>query len=148
MRVRSPETPRRRLFIETLEQRLALSGTTLSSPPPSLTIPLDPSLDVTGQQIVAVEAYQDVARAAFALFDTGSSAITFSAADQAAFTSAGSPIPIAIKGGGIVEGVGGAQVGDVASAANILADGLHAATLSFNNAGQGSFTFAFGSQAV
>ncbi|HEV8060987.1 MAG TPA: DUF4214 domain-containing protein, partial [Gemmataceae bacterium] len=123
-------------------------ASTSGQPPPSLTIPLEPSLDITGQQIVAVEAYQDAARAAFALFDTGSSAITFSASTQAAFTAAGSSIPIAIKGGGIVEGVGGAQVGDVSAAGSIQADGLHAATLSFNNAGQGSFTFSFGSQAV
>ena len=150
MRVRSPESPRRRLSIEMLEQRLALSGTSTIPPQTSssLTIPLDPHLDLTGQEILAVEAYQDAARAAIALFDTGSSAITFSAKDQAAFLAANLPIPIAIKGGGIVEGLGGAQVGDIASAAGIKADGLHAATLSFNDAGQGSFSFSFGSQAV
>ena len=149
MRVRSPQSPRRKLQLETLEERLALTGlSTTSASGPPLIIRLDPNLDVTGQQIVGVEAYQNVSRANFALFDTGSSAITFSAQNQAFYTAAGIPIPIAIKGGGIVEGLGGPQVGDVASAANIEADGLHAATLSFNGAGQGSFVFSFGSQAV
>jgi hypothetical protein len=150
MRARSPLTPRRKLTIETLEERLALSGGAVTSPisPNSLTIALNPNLDITGQEIVAVEAYQTAARAAFALFDTGSSAITFGASVQAAFTAAGSAIPISIKGGGIIEGLGGAQVGDVSNPGDIEADGLHAATLSFNDAGQGSFTFSLGSQAA
>jgi hypothetical protein len=131
--------------VETLEVRLALSG---SPNQPSLTIPLDPHLDVSGQELLTVEAYQDIARAAFALFDTGSSAITFSAKDQAAFTAAGLQLPIAIKGGGIVAGLGGAQVGDVAAAGAIQADGLHAATLSFDDTGKGSFSFTFGSQSI
>src|SRR5437660_4011808 len=145
MRVRSPHTPRRRLCVETLEVRLALSGNPL---PPSVTIPPGSHLDISGQEIVAVEAYQDIARAAFALFDTGSSAITFSAKVQTALTAAGLQIPIAIKGGGIVAGLGGTQVGDVSGSASIQADGLHAATLSFDDTGKGTFSFSFGSQSI
>ena len=148
MRVGSPQSPRRKLQIETLEERLALTGPSTTQTGPVLTIPMNPSLDITGQQIVGVEAYQNASRTNFALFDTGSSAITYSAQNQVVYTAAGVAIPIAIKGGGIVEGLGGPQVGDVASAANIEADGLHVATLSFNDAGQGSFAFSFGSQAV
>lgn len=146
MRVRSRHTSCRRLYVETLEARLALSGNPAF--PPTLTIPLDAHLDISGQEIVAVEAYQDIARAAFALFDTGSSAITFSAKVQTALSAAGLQIPIAIKGGGIVSGLGGAQVGDVASSASIQADGLHAATLSFDDTGKGTFSFSFGSQSI
>lgn len=145
MRVRSPNRPRCNLCVETLELRLALSGTPF---PTSLTIQLDPNLDISGQEILAVEAYQEIARATFSLFDTGSSAITFSASAQAALTAKGLQIPISIKGGGIVAGIGGPQVGDVSNGAVIQADGLHAATLSFDDSGKPVFSFSFGSQSI
>jgi hypothetical protein len=150
MRVRSPQTPRRNLCIEMLEDRLALSGGSVipASPTNGLIIRLDPNLDITGQEVVTVEAYQSALRATFALFDTGSSAISFSAADQAAFLAASAGIPISIKGGGVVEGLGGVQVGDVSLAGTIQADGLHAATLSFNDAGKGIFTFSLSAQSA
>jgi hypothetical protein len=150
MRVRSPQTPRRKLCIEMLEDRLALSGGGVipASPTNGLIIRLDPNLDITGQEVVTVEAYQSALRATFALFDTGSSAISFSAADQAAFLAAGAGIPISIKGGGVVEGLGGVQIGDVSLAGTIQADGLHAATLSFNDAGKGTFTFSLSAQSA
>jgi len=131
--------------VEALEVRLALSGSPSS---PSLTIPLDPKLDISGQEILAVQAYQDLARARFALFDTGSSAITFSAKDQLKLTAKGLQIPISIKGGGIIAGLGGPQIGDVSGANAIQADGLHAATLSFDDTGKPIFSFTFGSQSI
>ncbi len=102
-------------------------------PPSSVTIPLDPSLDITGEQIVAIEAYQDV-RAAVCPFRYRLLGDHFFRSRSGCLHRRRlSLIPIAIKGGGIVEGVGGAQVGDVSAAGPIQADGLHAATLSFTN---------------
>jgi len=62
-----------RLLIEVLEGRLVPTN------PSKLTIPLDPDLDQFGDQIVAIQAYGDASRADFAIFDTGASAVTFSA---------------------------------------------------------------------
>jgi hypothetical protein len=129
-----------------LEQRLALDGGGFSGG--GLVIKLDPSLDITGQEIIAVQSYQSSVRTTFALFDTGASAITFSAADQSAFAAAGAGIPIAIRGGGMVSGVNGVQVGDVSIAGSIQADGLHAATLTFNEVGKGIFSFSLGAQSA
>ena len=81
-------TPKRRcpLDLETLEGRLTPAGA------PELTIPLDPMGDRYGDQIVTVQAYQDASRAALSIFDTGATALTFSARDQAYFTAQGNPI--------------------------------------------------------
>ena len=88
-------TPKRRcpLDLETLEGRLTPAGA------PELTIPLDPMGDRYGDQIVTVQAYQDASRAALSIFDTGATALTFSARDQAYFTAQGNPIPIKVPGG-------------------------------------------------
>lgn len=141
MRLGSPPRARRPLCVEALEDRYALSAVSLS-------IALDPGLDVTGRQVIAVEAFQDSNRATFALFDTGSSAVTFSAANQSKFTASGNPIPVLIKGGGILTGLGGTQTGDISNPGNIFADGIHAARFTIDKAGEGSFSFTFGPAAA
>src|SRR5437879_8776516 len=113
------------LRLELLECRLAPAGTVV-------VVPLDRILDQFGNQIITVQAYENSARAAFGIFDTGASALTFSAGDQARFTAKGVPIPIKIAGGAIAEGFAGPIVGHVSMPGTILADGLHAAGLSFD----------------
>src|SRR5438876_1100456 len=65
----TPTTLKRRflLDVEALELRLTPTAATL-------TIPLDPTGDRYGDQIVTVQAYQDTNRVAFGIFDTGASA--------------------------------------------------------------------------
>jgi hypothetical protein len=123
--------------LELLEDRLVLSL------PSDLVIRLGPG-DGLGDQIVTVQAYQGSARTTYGIFDTGASAITFSAADQAAFTARGLPIPIKVPGGALAAGVGGTIVGDVSQPAPVLADGLHAASLSYDESGLPVFTATFG----
>jgi hypothetical protein len=127
------------LEVELLEPRLLLTA------PAKLIIPLDAELDAFGKQIVTVQAYQDKARAAFGIFDTGASSISFSAADQTRLLAAGTPIPIQIPAGAHADGVGGSVTGDVSQPGTILAAGLHAATMSFDARGVPRFSFAFGS---
>jgi hypothetical protein len=117
----------------------------LPTAPPTLTIPLDPTLDQFGDQIVSVQAYGDPTRTAFGIFDTGSSAVTFSADDQDIFNSfLGNPIPIKVPGGASGDGIGGTVTGDVSQPGTILADGLHAADLTFDSSGFPVFSFQFG----
>jgi hypothetical protein len=111
---------RLRLILEQLEDRLVLSV---------LTIPLDSVADRTGDQIIDVQQYNDPSRSAMSIFDTGSSAITFSAADQGRFTAAGHPIPIKVPGGAVADGIGGRVTGDVSQPGTIIVGGLGAATL-------------------
>jgi hypothetical protein len=113
---------RLRLIIEQLEGRLSPTG---------LTVVLDPVLDRTGDQIITVQGYDDMTRSAMSIFDTGSSAITFSATDQARFIAAGDPIPIKVPGGGVAEGIGGTVTGDVSQPGTILVGGLGTATVSY-----------------
>ena len=127
--------------LEFLEYRLAPTGTTV-------VVPLDTILDEFGSQIVTVQAYDNSSRAAFGIFDTGASALTFSAGDQARFTAQGVPIPILVPGGAFAEGLGGPIVGDVSDPGTILADGLHAANLSFNSQGQPQFNIQFTSDSA
>jgi Domain of unknown function (DUF4214)/SdrD B-like domain/Aspartyl protease len=124
------------LTLETLEDRLVLSG--------DLTIPLDPGKDQFGDQIVTVQGYHDGSRTAYGIFDTGASAITFSASDQALFTARGLPIPIKVPDGAVASGVGGRVVGDVSMPDVVFADGLHAAKLSYGPGGVPTFQAAFG----
>lgn len=126
------------LFLEFLENRLAPTGTTL-------VIPLDRILDQYGNQIITVQAYENNSRAAFGIFDTGASALTFSAGDQARFTAKGFPIPIRVVRGAMAEGLAGPIVGDVSMPGTILADGLHAAGLSFDSLGHPQFMIQFDS---
>src|SRR6266849_2857097 len=72
------ERRRLTLHVELLESRLT-----------PVTIPLNPATDQFGDQIVTVQSYGDpygasANHAAFSFFDSGASAITFSAAEQAA----------------------------------------------------------------
>ena len=129
MRWRQPVRRQAWLGAEWLEVRLALAG------PTQLTIPLDPTLDQFGDQVETIQAFGDSSRAAFGLFDTGASAITFSAADQEIFDFLGGPIPIKAPGGARAEGVGGSVTGDVSQPGKVLADGLHASSLTFDRQG-------------
>src|SRR5205823_13078323 len=119
-----------------LEVRYLLNG--------SLTVPLDPTRDIYGEQIVTVQGYTDTARATFGIFDTGAAAVSFSANDEGTFTARNDPIPIKVPGGAVAEGVGGLVVGDVSKPGAILSTGLHAATMSLNGSGKPVFTFHFG----
>jgi hypothetical protein len=137
MSSRSPVKKRwPRLFLELLEQRLVLNG-------PTVTIPLDPTLDQFGNQIVTVQAYANPSPATFSIFDSGSAAVTFSAKDQATFASQGSAIPVKVAGGAEADGIDGNITGYVSEPGTILADGIHACTLTFNSQGSPQFGFTF-----
>lgn len=132
---RHPHAKRRRaLSLELFESRLLLSGTATS-----LTIPLDPIADQFGNQIQTVQAFQDSSgdppQVTTGIFDTGSSVVSFSAADQANFSSQGTPIPIKVSGGGSASGIGGDITGDVSEPGTILADGIHAETTTYDEFG-------------
>ena len=62
----------------------------------SYTVPLDPLLDQFGDQVATVQGFSDSGgtRVTFGIFDTGASAVTFSAGDQDGFAFFGTPIPI------------------------------------------------------
>jgi hypothetical protein len=122
------------LRLELLEDRLVLSG---------IVIHLDPVLDRFGDQIVTVQGYKDGTRTSFGVFDTGSSAITFSAADQARFTLAGIPIPIRTPDGAVAKGIGGRIVGDVSEPDAVWAGGLTDTILSWDANGHPVFTTKF-----
>src|SRR5437773_7116464 len=124
----------RRLTLEPLESRLV----------PSLTIPMDPVLDQFGDQVLTVQAYGDPAHGAFSIFDTGASAVTFSPDDLDAFASTGAPVPIKVPDGAAADGIGGAVVGDVSQPGTILADGMHASSLTFDQFGFPLFNLEFG----
>jgi hypothetical protein len=123
-------TKRIRLILEELESRLV---------PTNVTVPLDPTLNQFGEQVATVQAYGDTTRAAFGIFDTGATAITFAANDQALFTAEGNPIPIKVPGGAHAGGIGGAIVGDVSQPGTILADGMHAMAVNFDSWGLPNF---------
>ncbi len=132
--LRTPQAARlhlpRRLRVEGLELRLALCG------PDCLEVELLPEFDQFGPQIETVMGYKaagesdDEARVAFAIYDTGASVVTYSAGDQLLFELLGSPLPIKVPGGAEADAIGGPLVGDVSQPGEIIADGLHAVTLS------------------
>lgn len=121
---------------ERLEWRWVLAS------PTSLTIPLDATLDQFGDQVLTVQAYGDASRTTFGIFDTGASAVTFSADDQLLFQLLTGGIPIKSAGGAQASGIGGDITGDVSEPGQILADGLHAASLSFDSQGFPVFNIA------
>jgi hypothetical protein len=131
-----PHQRLRRFWVEALEDRRLLTGGTV-------TVPLDPTLDQFGDQVITVQAYGDASKAAFGLFDTGASAVTFSPDDAATFADAGSAIPVKNPGGAAASGIGGDVTGDVSQPGTILADGLHAAALSFDADGFPLFNINF-----
>ena len=121
---------------EWLELRCVLTS------PTSLTIPLDATLDQFGDQVLTVQAYGDASRTTFGIFDTGASAVTFSPDDQTLFQFLASGIPIKNAGGAQASGIGGDITGDVSDPGQILADGIHAAGLSFDAQGFPVFTIS------
>lgn len=138
--------PRRRYPVfEELEARVVLTATS-----PAFTVALSAQADRFGDQVLTAQAYGMAERLAFGIFDTGASAITFSAQDQERFTARDLPIPIKIPGGARVVGVGGAITGDVSEPGTIFADGLHAIRVWFDDDGQMQLEsrFSYGSSGV
>jgi Aspartyl protease len=125
---------RKRLFltVETLETRVV----------PSVTIALTPA-DQFGPQIQTIQAYVSSDRAALSILDTGASAITFSAQDQANFLASGDGIPIKVVGGAQAAGIGGNVTGNVSQPGTILVDGIHAVTLTFDQYGFPDYAVSF-----
>jgi hypothetical protein len=78
-----------------------------------VTVSLDPTLDQTGGQIFTSQGYVDSTRSSYAIFDTGSPVVSFSAVDQARFTTQGDPIPVKVPGGASANLLGGGVDGDV-----------------------------------
>ena len=142
MRLSNQKTRRPRRFFsgyEMLETRQLLTGG-------ALTIPLDPTLDQFGDQIMTVMGYgADGAKSSFGIFDTGASAMTFSADDQGLFQflSDGVGIPIKNPGGAAASGIGGDIIGDVSEPGTIVADGMHASKLTFDKDGFPVFGMSF-----
>ena len=139
--MRAPRLVRRRsvFALEWLEPRALLSG---------FTVDLDPTLDQFGDQIVTVMSYASSAGATglatFGIFDSGASAVTFSADDVALFDFFDSPIPVKTPGGALAGGIGGEITGDVSEPGTISADGLHASSLTFTEDGFPEFNFTLG----
>ncbi len=137
MRTRAHAKRRLHLQLEILESRITPAG-------PLVIAPLDPALDQFGQQIVTVQAYADPSHATFSVFDTGASAVTFSAKDQASFASLVAAIPILNPGGALAEGIGGLVTGDVSMPGTIIADGMHAVSMTISPQGIPTFSIALG----
>jgi hypothetical protein len=110
------------LIIEEFEPRLV----------PTINVALNPTVDTYGDQIVTVQAYSGPLRNSFGIFDTGSSAVTFSAQDQAALAAEGRPIPVQSRGDAWAGGLGGQVVGNVAVPARFIGTGIHAATMTMD----------------
>jgi predicted aspartyl protease len=129
-------------ILEPLELRRLLSA------PSNLTIPLDPTLDQFGDQVVTVMSYTSGAPdpsqqpvGTFGIFDTGASSVTFSPDDADTFTFFNQSIPIKNPGGAVADGIGGGITGDVSAPGTIVADGMHASTLTFGSDGFPDFGF-------
>lgn len=117
--------------------------------PPTLTIPLMPELDQFGDQILIVQGFDDPARAALGIFDTGASAVTFSGQDQEVFGMGDvGQIPIKVPGGASAEGIGGSIIGDVSEPGTIYSDGMHAFNLTFDDIGFPQFNITLSDSAV
>lgn len=117
--------------------------------PPTLTIPLMPDLDQFGDQILIVQGFDDPARAALGIFDTGASAVTFAAQDQEIFGMGDvGQIPIKVPGGAAAEGIGGAIIGDVSEPGTIFSDGMHAFNLTFDDIGFPQFNITLSDSAI
>ena len=126
--------------VERLEERLLLSSPEVG-PDGSVTITLDEVFDQIGFQPVGIQAYND--QAAFTIMDTGASVIAFSYFDQVLFEFGGQPIPIKVPNGVEATAIGGTLVADVSYPGTVRADGLHVATLTFDEWGFPIFAFDF-----
>ena len=87
-------------------------------------VDLDPFLDRFGSQLETIQIYRDAAgdRAAYSIYDTGASVVTWAVEDQ----EAGIPIPIKVPNGAQAEGIGGTLVGDVSQPGTVLSVGMDA----------------------
>jgi hypothetical protein len=128
----SPVKPRLVLVVEPLEQRCVLT---------TVTITLNPVLDQFGNLIQTIQAYGSPDRFAFAFLDTGAAPVAFSVGDRGQMT--GGAIPVKATDTAQASGVGGQITGDVSQPATILADGLHASSLSFNQYSMASWSATF-----
>ena len=146
-------SPRRRSAVHRLEMLEMLETRALMTLPSVLSVALNKDFDQFGDQVVTVQGFETAtgvssAGAGFGIFDTGASAVTFSPDDAATFQILENPIPIKNPGGAQAEGIGGAITGDVSAPVTIVADGLHASTLSFDKDGFPQFDFNFGGAAL
>jgi len=87
-------------------------------------VDLDPIIDRFGSQLETIQIYRDASgdRAAYSIYDTGASVITWAVEDQ----EAGVPIPIKVPNGAQAEGIGGTLVGDVSQPGTVLSVGMDA----------------------
>lgn len=99
----------------------------------NVVIPLDPALDLIGDQIEVIQGYYhedetpEQMRITFGIYDTGASVVTLSYIDQLLFEYLyGSGVPIRNPGGAVADGVDGRVVGDVSEPGTVVSDGLHA----------------------
>lgn len=115
---------------------VAISCWTASSRAGVLEIPLIRDFDQFGSQIETVQGYNDGTNTyiTFSIYDTGASVVTLSYNDRVMFGTDGvnSPIPIKVPGGAAADGINGGLLGDVSSPGTVLADGLHAVTITMN----------------
>jgi len=105
------------LYVEVLEARVV----------PTVTVALT-SANQFGPQIQTVQGYNGAPRVVQGILDTGASTITFSAANQAQFTSLGYPIPILAGAAASASGIGGSVQGNVSLPGAIYVDGMHVVT--------------------
>jgi hypothetical protein len=126
--------PARRPVLEQLEGRLLLTG--------SVDITLDKAFDRFGFQAETVQVYEDKASWG-AIFDTGASLVSFSAADQLLMDpfGTGAGIPIKVPGGAQAEGIGGMLTGDVSQPGTVLVDGIQTSVLTADIFGEGNGLF-------
>lgn len=141
-------SPRRRSTIRMFESFDTLEMRVLMATQHVLTVALNKDFDQFGDQIVTVQGFETASGvrsvgSGFGIFDTGASAITFSADDAATFQFFENPLPIKNPGGARADGIGGSITGDVSEPVTIVADGLHASALSFDKDGFPQFDFEF-----
>jgi predicted aspartyl protease len=110
----------------------ALAWLSIASQAGVLEVPLIKELDQFGSQIETIQGYQVGAEllTAYSIYDTGASVVSLSLNDRLSFDLAGFTIPIKVPSGATADGIGGALTGDVSHPGTVVADGLHAVTIS------------------
>lgn len=115
---------------------VALSGWAVPSSAAVLNVPLLAEFDQFGSQFETIQGYNDGTNTylAFSIYDTGASVVTLSHTDRVSFGSDGvnSPIKIKVASGAAADGINGGLIGDVSEPGTVLADGLHAVTITMN----------------